>query len=102
MPTTGWRARARSASAPTGRAAAAAVWLVAPCIELYQDQRPDDTVDLAIGTDFTELTHSDDIDAVLSSLRPEATQPADPTLLSKIHSGDLLMQFAWTRRRFAS
>jgi hypothetical protein len=70
-----------------GRAAAAAVWLVAPCVELFQDQRQDDTVDLAIGTDFTELARSDDIEAVLSSLRPEATQPADPSLLSKIHSG---------------
>jgi LytR cell envelope-related transcriptional attenuator len=71
---------------PSGRAAAAAVWLVAPCVELFQDQRPDDTVDLAIGTEFTELARSDDIEAVLSSLRPEATQPADPTLLSKIHT----------------
>jgi LytR cell envelope-related transcriptional attenuator len=69
-----------------GRAAAAAVWLVAPCVELYQDQRQDNTVDLAIGSDFTELAHSDDIQAVLSSLRPDATQPADPSLLSKIHS----------------
>ena len=41
---------------PTGRAAAAALWFVAPCTELYQDQRPDDTVDLAIGTDFTEVS----------------------------------------------
>jgi LytR cell envelope-related transcriptional attenuator len=71
---------------PSGRAAAAAVWLVAPCTELFQDQRTDDTVDLAIGTEFTELTHSDDIDAVLASLRPEATQAADPTLLEKIHT----------------
>ena len=52
---------------PSGRAAAAAVWLVAPCTELFQDQRADDTVDLAIGTQFGELTHSDDIDAVLAS-----------------------------------
>ena len=71
---------------PSGRAAAATVWLVAPCVELFQDQRPDNTVDLAIGTDFTELARSDDTEAVLSSLRPEATQPADPTLISKIHS----------------
>jgi hypothetical protein len=71
---------------PSGRAAAAAVWLVAPCTELFQDQRSDDTVDLAIGTEFSELTHSDDIDAVLSSLRPDATQAADPTLLKKIHT----------------
>jgi hypothetical protein len=71
---------------PSGRAAAAAVWLVAPCVELFQDERADDTVDLAIGTEFGELASSDDIEAVVSSLRPEATQPADPTLLSKIHS----------------
>jgi LytR cell envelope-related transcriptional attenuator len=38
-----------------GRAAAAAVWLVAPCVELFQDQRGDDSVDLAIGTEFTAL-----------------------------------------------
>ena len=71
---------------PAGRAAAAAVWLVAPCVELFQDQRNDDTVDLAIGTEFTELTHNDDIEAVLASLRPDATQPADSALLSKIHT----------------
>jgi hypothetical protein len=72
---------------PSGRAAAAAIWLVAPCTELYQDQRTDDTVDLALGTDFTELAHSDDIEAVLASLMPDATQPADPALLSEIHTG---------------
>jgi hypothetical protein len=72
---------------PSGRAAAAAVWLVAPCTELFQDQRNDDSVDLAIGTEFTQLSHSDDIDAVLASLRPDATQAADSGLLSKIHTG---------------
>lgn len=72
---------------PAGQAAAAAVWLVAPCTELFQDTRPDDSVDLAIGTDFTTLTHSDDIDAVLAGLRPDATEPADPALLAKIHAG---------------
>jgi hypothetical protein len=71
---------------PAGRAAAAALWLVTPCTELYQDQRPDDTVDLAIGTEFTDVAHNDDIDAVLASLKPDATQPADPALLKKIHS----------------
>jgi hypothetical protein len=71
---------------PSGRAAAAAVWLVAPCTEMFQDQRGDDTVDLAIGTEFSQLTHSDDVDAVLASLRPDATQAADPTLLKEIHT----------------
>lgn len=72
---------------PAGRAAAAALWLVVPCTELFQDQRTDDTVDLAIGTEFTEVSHNDDTDAVLASLRPDATQPADSSLLAKIHSG---------------
>ncbi|CDO10886.1 hypothetical protein C1S82_11350 [Mycolicibacterium cosmeticum] len=71
---------------PAGQAAAAAVWLVAPCTELFQDQRADDSVDLAVGTEFTEFSHNDDIDAMLASLRPDATQPPDPALLRKIHS----------------
>lgn len=72
---------------PSGRAAAAAVWLVAPCTELFEDGRPDPTVDLAIGTEFAELTASDDVNAVLASLRPDATVPADPELLKRIHTG---------------
>jgi hypothetical protein len=71
---------------PTGQPAAAAVWLVAPCMELFQDQRPDDTVDVALGTDFNALAHSDDIDAMLEGLRPDATAPPDLSVLSSIHS----------------
>jgi LytR cell envelope-related transcriptional attenuator len=71
---------------PAGKAAAAAVWLVAPCVELFADQRPDDTVDLAIGTEFSALAHSDDIDAVLAGLRPDATAPPDLSVLPTIHS----------------
>lgn len=70
-----------------GKAGAAAVWLVAPCVELYRDDRTDDSVDLAIGTEFTSLASSDDIAAVLSGLRPGATEPADSALLTKIHNG---------------
>jgi hypothetical protein len=69
-----------------GQATAAAVWLVVPCAELFRDNRADDSVDLAIGTDFSALSHSDDIDAVLATLRPGADEPSDPTLLSKIHA----------------
>ncbi|MGV9797216.1 envelope integrity protein Cei [Mycobacterium sp. NPDC003449] len=72
---------------PTGRTAAAALWLVAPCMELFQDQRPDPAVDLALGTEFTELASTDDVNAVLASLRPDATQPADSARLSKVHTG---------------
>ncbi|WP_343708640.1 envelope integrity protein Cei [Mycobacterium sp.] len=70
-----------------GQAGAAAVWLVAPCAELYRDDRTDDSVDLAIGTEFGALAHSDDIAAVLAGLRPGNTEPADPALLARIHAG---------------
>ena len=69
-----------------GQAAAAAVWLVAPCTELFNDNRADDSVDLAVGTEFTALAHNDDIDAVLASLRPGSTGPSDPILVTKIHA----------------
>jgi hypothetical protein len=62
------------------------VWLVAPCTELFRDDRADDSVDLALGTDFTTLAHSDDIETVLATLRPDATEESDPALVSKIHS----------------
>jgi hypothetical protein len=70
-----------------GQAGAAAVWVVAPCTELFRDDRTDDSVDLALGTEFTGLSHSDDIDAVLAGLRPGHNEPADSSLLAKIHSG---------------
>jgi LytR cell envelope-related transcriptional attenuator len=69
-----------------GQATAAAVWLVAPCTELFNDNRADDSVDLALGTEFTALAHNEDIDAVLASLRPGPSEPSDPALLQKIHS----------------
>jgi hypothetical protein len=69
-----------------GQAAAAAVWLVAPCNELFNDNRADDSVDLVLGTEFSALAHNDDIDAVLATLRPGANEPSDPSLLSKIHA----------------
>jgi LytR cell envelope-related transcriptional attenuator len=71
-----------------GQAGAAAAWLVAPCAELYRDDRADDSVDLAIGTEFGALAHSDDIAAVLAGLRPGNTEPADPALLARIHAGN--------------
>ena len=69
-----------------GQTTAAAVWLVAPCTELFNDNRADDSVDLSLGTEFGTLAHDDNIDAVLASLRPGATEPWDPALLQKIHA----------------
>ena len=69
-----------------GQATAAALWLVAPCAELFHDSRGDDSVDLSLGTDFSSLAHNDDIDAVLATLRPGATAAVDHALLAKIHA----------------
>ncbi|WP_421840697.1 envelope integrity protein Cei [Mycobacterium sp.] len=69
-----------------GQAAAAALWLVAPCTELFHDGRADESVDLALGTDFTTLSRNDNIEAVLTGLRPGATEPPDPTLIAQIHA----------------
>ncbi len=69
----------------SGRPAAAAVQLVAPCAELIEDQRTDDSVDLALGTLFgNDIQPSDNAEEVLKSLRnPAPGGPSiDPKLLS--------------------
>ncbi|MGA9870220.1 MAG: envelope integrity protein Cei [Rhodococcus sp. (in: high G+C Gram-positive bacteria)] len=73
-----------------GVAAASAVWLVAPCAELIQDGRPDDTVDLALGTYFQSLQPNTDAESVLQSLAgvtPGSTPaPLDIDLLEAARS----------------
>ena len=70
-----WSARVRSDSERTALAAASSVWLVAPCAELVQDGRGDDTVDLALGTyNKGALTPNTDATAILHAL---AEQPAN-------------------------
>lgn len=63
---------------PNGVAAASALWLVAPCAELIEDTRTDDTVDLALGTYFRKISPNTDAEEVLRSLKdpPPGTQPA--------------------------
>ncbi|MEK8071789.1 envelope integrity protein Cei [Rhodococcoides navarretei] len=69
-----------------GSAAASAVWLVAPCAELIQDARTDDSVDLALGTYFSEIQPNDDAEEVLRTLASAAPgaapAPLDADLLS--------------------
>ncbi len=71
---------------PAGLAAASAVSLVAPCAELIEDARTDDSVDLALGTYFSEIQPNDDAEEVLRTLAGAApgTPPAplDADLLS--------------------
>ncbi|MGQ4597714.1 envelope integrity protein Cei [Nocardia sp. R6R-6] len=56
----------------SGRPAAAAVQLVAPCAELIEDQRSDDTVDLVLGSLFRDIRPSNDAEEVLRSLKNPA------------------------------
>lgn len=56
----------------SGRPAAAAVQLVAPCAELIEDQRGDDTVDLVLGSLFRDIRPSNDAEEVLRSLKNPA------------------------------
>ncbi|WP_068162128.1 envelope integrity protein Cei [Rhodococcus phenolicus] len=69
-----------------GLAAASTVWLVAPCAELIQDTRTDDTVDLALGTYSREISPNADAEEVLQALREAAvdgqTAPLDIDLLA--------------------
>jgi len=51
-----------------GVAAARTLSLVVPCAELVRDLRPDDVVDLALGTGFTGLEPSAEARSVLASL----------------------------------
>lgn len=65
---------------PNGFAAASAVWLIAPCAELIEDTRPDDSVDLALGTYFREISPNEDAEEVLRSLAGTAPNAAPAPL----------------------
>lgn len=69
-----------------GVAAASSVWLVAPCAELIEDTRTDDSVDLALGTYFSEIQPNNDAEEVLRTLAGAAPgvapQPLDAGLLA--------------------
>lgn len=74
-----------------GRPAAASVQLVAPCAELIEDGRTDDTVDLALGAAFGEsLRPGADAEEVLRSLRNlpagSSSSSIDPDLLDAARS----------------
>ncbi|MFC4602822.1 envelope integrity protein Cei [Rhodococcus kronopolitis] len=72
---------------PNGLAAASALWLIEPCVQLIQDTRTDDTVDLALGTYFSDIQPNTDAEEVLASLKepapggPDASAPVDIDLL---------------------
>ncbi|MBA0044877.1 envelope integrity protein Cei [Mycobacteroides sp. LB1] len=53
----------------SGYATAVTLSLVAPCVEFVEDKRSDDSVDLALGSEFTELASGNAVTSALSSLK---------------------------------
>ncbi|RMI30211.1 envelope integrity protein Cei [Nocardia stercoris] len=74
-----------------GRPAAAAAQLIAPCAELIEDGRTDDTVDLALGSLFgNDLRPGNDAEEVLKALKnaPPNGASIDSTLLAAARNGN--------------
>ncbi|BDH57139.1 envelope integrity protein Cei [Tsukamurella sp. PLM1] len=72
-----------------GRAAAAAAWIIAPCAELINDGRRSASVDLVLGTFFTDLEPSTDAQEILRILRAAPSGATDgganPALVAAVH-----------------
>lgn len=74
---------------PGGASAARTVSLVLPCIQLLKDNRPDDSVDVAVGTLFGDVNPSKAAKDALDQLSGPGSQTdtpapsADPELLTK-------------------
>ncbi|MGQ0775815.1 MAG: envelope integrity protein Cei [Pseudonocardiales bacterium] len=88
---------------PAGEPAARTLSLAVPCAELVRDVRPDAIVDLALGTEFTELRPNDAARAALHGLARlgqqipptqggqaagEVAPAVDPTLLQEARKVD--------------
>lgn len=73
-----------------GKSAAAAAWVIAPCAELINDGRRDKSVDMVLGTFFTDLEPSTDAQEILRILRAAPSGAADgganPALVSAVHA----------------
>lgn len=72
-----------------GVAAAAALWIAAPCNELIQDSRPGTQVDLVLGDQYKSNERSQDASALLATLKSASPRDqntgADPALLAAVH-----------------
>lgn len=72
-----------------GVAAAASVWIAAPCNELIQDSRPGTQVDLVLGNQYKSNQRSQDASALLATLKSanprDKNTGVDPALLSAVH-----------------
>lgn len=64
---------------PAGQAAARTLSLAMPCAELVRDVRPDGTVELALGTEFTKLRPNDAAREALAGLARLGRPPVPPS-----------------------
>lgn len=73
-----------------GRAAAAAVWLAAPCAQLVNDGRKGSDVDIALGEFYTSTQPTQDAQAAIEALRVAAPNrkqsPVDSSLIDAVHN----------------
>ncbi|WP_277601695.1 envelope integrity protein Cei [Rhodococcus sp. X156] len=72
------RCQAQVRFGEAGKPAARTLQLLVPCAELVQDDRKDQTVDLALGTVFSSLSSDADVTAALTALSKHAADPQTP------------------------
>jgi LytR cell envelope-related transcriptional attenuator len=73
---------------PAGMSAARTLSLVVPCAELVQDNRQGAAVDLALGSDFRDITPSQGVTAALKALGQGSASGTDPNSLSGLRDVD--------------
>jgi hypothetical protein len=73
---------------PDGASAARTLSLVVPCAELVEDNRQGAAVDLALGSDFRDITPSQGVTQALKALGQGSTSGTDPASLSGLRDVD--------------
>ncbi|NMO89791.1 envelope integrity protein Cei [Actinomycetospora sp. TBRC 11914] len=73
---------------PDGASAARTLSLVVPCAELVEDNRQGAAVDLALGSDFRDITPSQGVTQALKALGQGSTSGTDPSSLSGLRDVD--------------
>lgn len=73
---------------PDGASAARTLSLVVPCAELVEDNRQGAAVDLALGSDFRDITPSQGVTQALKALGQGSSSGTDPASLSGLRDVD--------------
>ncbi|HEY2190790.1 MAG TPA: envelope integrity protein Cei [Actinomycetospora sp.] len=73
---------------PAGASAARTLSLVVPCAELVEDTRQGAAVDLALGSDFRDITPTQGVTQALKALGQGSASGTDPSSLSGLRDVD--------------